>query len=335
MVLLFFHLPRLFACPLLPAAAPRDMAGGMSDADIMTLFDRRLVRRHRDRAGARIADHDFLFREVADRLAERLDLIRREFPHVLDLGSHGGEMAAALGGRSGIRHLTHADLSPAMARTAAGTTGNPALAADEEALPFAPGSFDLIVSNLSLHWVNDLPGALIQARQALRPDGLFLAAIFGGDTLFELRRALMEAEMEMMGGVSPRISPMAGLRDAAGLLQRAGFALPVADMDTLTVSYPNPFRLLSDLRGMGETNAALSRLRRPTASTLMARAAERYIELFQEADGTVPATFEIIFLAGWAPDASRQQQPARRGSATHRLADALNSVEQHTGIKPH
>ncbi|MFV3076348.1 methyltransferase domain-containing protein [Niveispirillum fermenti] len=306
----------------------------MNDTDTMFLFDRPLVRRHRDRAAAEIGRFDFLLREVAGRLAERLDMIKRTFPRVLNLGCHGGEVEAAFGGCNGIRQMVHADLSPAMARMAAAGTGSPAVAADEEALPFAPGSFDMVVSNLSLHWVNDLPGAMIQARRALRPDGLFIAAMLGGDSLFELRRALMEAEMEVTGGMSARISPMAGLRDAAGLLQRAGFALPVADMDTLTVAYPDPFRLMRDLRGMGETNAGLSRLKRPTRRAVIIRAAERYMELFREADGTVPATFEIVFLAGWSPDASVQQQPAKRGSASHRLADALNSIEQTVEMKP-
>lgn len=308
----------------------------MTDNDTMFLFDRPLVRRHRDRAAADIGQFDFLLRDVAERLGERLDMIRRDFPRVLNLGCHGGEVESALKGRNGISQLVHADLSPAMARAAGSNTGSPALAVDEEALPFAPESFDMVISNLSLHWVNDLPGALIQARQVLRPDGLFIAAMLGGDSLFELRRALMEAEMEVTGGVSARISPMAGLRDAAGLLQRAGFALPVADMDTLTVSYPDPFRLMRDLRGMGETNAAFSRLKRPTRRDVIIRAAERYAELFREPDGTVPATFEVIFLAGWSPDASVQQQPAKRGSATHRLAEALNSLEQTVpGAKPH
>ncbi len=312
------------------------MARGMSDADTMQVFDRKLVRRHRDRAAATIADHDFLLREVGSRLAERLELIRRNFPRVLDLGCHGGEMAGLLQGLSGIQTIIQTDMSPRMAGVAGAANATPVLAVDEELLPFAPGSFDMVVSNLSLHWVNDLPGTLIQVRQALRPDGLFLAAMFGGDTLFELRRALMEAESDVLGGVSPRTSPMAGLRDAAGLLQRAGFALPVADMDTLTVSYANPFRLLSDLRGMGETNAGLARLRRPMPSALLARTMERYVELFAEEDGSVPATFQVIFLAGWSPDASVQQQPAKRGSASHRLAEVLSEIGQsQPPAKPH
>jgi len=305
----------------------------MSDADQMTVFDRRVVRLHRDRAAAGFADHDFLLREVAARLADRLTDIKRDFARVLNLGAHAGEMADALTGRAGRDLLVHADMSPAMAARARGA--GLAVAADEEALPFAEGAFDLIVSNLSLHWVNDLPGAFVQIRRALKPDGFFLGAMLGGDTLFELRRALMDAELELSGGLSPRISPMAGLQDAAGLLQRAGFALPVADSDTLTVSYPNPFRLMQDLRGMGETNAALARLKRPTRPGVLARAAERYAELFQEADGSVPATFQILYLAGWAPDPTTQQQPAKRGSANVRLADALNTREIPTGVKPH
>lgn len=313
------------------AERPRYMQP-MSDATQMHVFDRRIVRRHRDRAAARLADHDFLLREVAGRLAERLDLVRRTFPVALDLGCHGGELADALRSRPGIGTVIGLDLSEAMARRA-GAAGGPAIVGDEEFLPFAPGSLDLVASCLSLHWVNDLPGALIQVRRALRPDGLFLAAMLGGETLTELRRALMEAELEATGGVSPRISPMADLRDAAGLLQRAGFALPVADAETLTVSYPNAFRLMADLRGMGESQAALARLRRPTGRTVFARAAARYAELFAEADGTVPATFQILYLAGWAPDRERQQQPARRGSATARLAEALGTVEIGTGVK--
>lgn len=309
---------------------PDTMSLDTMPPDTMTVFDRRVVRLHRDRAARHLADHDYLLAEVADRLAERLDLIRRDFPRALDLGGRAGAMAPRLLGRSGIGTVVRTDLSPAMAALGDG----PRLAADEEFLPFADGAFDLVVSNLSLHWVNDLPGALIQVRRVLRPDGLFLATLFGGDTLFELRRCLMEAEMEATGGVSPRISPMADLRDAAGLLQRAGFALPVADCDTITVGYSSPLRLIQDLRGMGETNAALARLRCPTRRAVFQRALERYAELFTEADGTLTATFQVLYLAGWSPDAAVQQQPARRGSADTRLAEALKSIEIGTGVRP-
>ncbi len=227
-------------------------------SDSFEVFNRQTVRRHRDRAAAGLDDHDFLFRESAERLCDRLLDVKRTFPMALDLGCHTGQLARMLdagggaGGPGGIDTLIQCDLSPAMAKRA----GPLVLAADEEALPFAGETFDLIISNLSLHWVNDLPGALAQIRRALKPDGLFLASMLGGETLRELRRALAEAEIADEGGLSPRISPMAEVRDAGGLLLRAGFALPVADTDTLTVMYEDPMRLMADLRAMGEANAA-------------------------------------------------------------------------------
>jgi NADH dehydrogenase [ubiquinone] 1 alpha subcomplex assembly factor 5 len=198
-------------------------------------FDRRAVRLHRDRAAPILGAHDFLFAEAAERLADRLDDITRRFPLALDLGCHDGVLARTLKGRGGIETLVQMDLSPAMAARAA--RFGPAVAADEERLPFAERRFDAVLSCLSLHWVNDLPGALIQARLALKPDGLFLAVMLGGGSLGELRRALLEAEIEAKGGASPRVSPFADLRDAAALLQRAGFAMPVADLDQLRVTY--------------------------------------------------------------------------------------------------
>ena len=208
----------------------------------------------------------------------------------------------------------------------------PSLAADEEALPFGRETLDLVLSNLSLHWVNDLPGALIQIRNALKPDGLFLAAMLGGDTLTELRQALMEAEIAETGGASPRVSPFADLSDAASLLQRAGFALPVADSDTITVTYPDAFALMRDLRRMGEAGAVRERPKHASPRRLMFAAAERYAELFADADGRIPATFQILYLTGWAPAAS-QQKPLRPGSAETRLADALDTKEESTGEK--
>jgi SAM-dependent methyltransferase len=281
-------------------------------SDSMNIFDRRLVRLHRDRAAAGLSAHDFLFREVAERLADRLDDVTRKFPRALDLGCHGGEVAAVLGSRGGIETLVQCDLSPTMARRAA-ANGSPTLAADEELLPFAPQSFDLVISNLSLHWVNDLPGCLLQIRRCLKPDGLFLATMLGGDTLAELRQALMAAELAGTGGAGPRVSPFADLRDAGSLLQRAGFALPVADVETLTVTYSDMLRLMADLRGMGETNLLLRRLKRPTRRNVFARAAALYQQRHGLADGRIPATFRLLFLTGWSPHES-QQQPARRGS---------------------
>jgi SAM-dependent methyltransferase len=291
----------------------------------MNVFDRRLVRRNRDRAAAGLGAHDFLFREVAERLADRLDDVTRRFPRALDLGCHGGELAAVLRGRGGIETLVQCDLSPAMARRAQ-TNGNVTLVADEEALPFAPESFDLVISNLSLHWVNDLPGCLLQIRQCLKPDGLFLAAMLGGDTLAELRQALIEAELAESGGVSPRVSPFADLRDAGGLLQRAGFALPVVDGDRLTARYADLLGLMRDLRGMGETNAVQARPRRIAPRALFARADHLY-RRSAAADGRLPATFQIITMTAWAPHAD-QQRPLAPGSARSRLADALGIDEQ-------
>jgi SAM-dependent methyltransferase len=289
-------------------------------SDSMNVFDRRLVRWHRDRAAAGLQAHDFLFREVAERLADRLDDVTRRFPRALDLGCHGGELAAILGGRGRIETLVQCDLSEAMARGAA-RNGRPTLAADEELLPFAPESFDLVISNLSLHWVNDLPGCLIQIRQCLKPDGLFLAAMLGGDTLAELRQALMEAELAMTGGVSPRVSPFADLRDAGSLLQRAGFALPVVDADRLTVTYADVLALMRDLRGMGEANAIQARARRFAPRTLFAGADHLY-RRSAAGDRRLPAIFQILTMTAWAPHAA-QQQALPRGSARTRLADAL------------
>ena len=190
----------------------------------MLVFDRRAVRRHRDRAAARFDEHRFLFDEAADRLLDRLDDIKRRFPTALDLGCHGGLLAAVLAGRGGIETLAQCDSAPAMARRANGLC----LVADEDFLPFGAGRFDLVLSCLSLHWVNDLPGALAQINRSLKPDGLFLGCLLGGDTLTELRAAWMAAEIEVEGGASPRVSPFVDIRDAGGLLQRAGFALCVS-----------------------------------------------------------------------------------------------------------
>lgn len=294
----------------------------------MTVFDRAIVRKRRDRAAARLSAHDFLYREVADRLADRLDDVNRRFPVALDLGCNTGAMAAALDGRGGIETLVHCDLSPGMALRAP----RPAVAGDEEALPFAAGAFDLVLSSLSLHWVNDLPGALSQIRRALKPDGLFLAAIPGGQTLKELRHALADAEIAEEGGLSPRISPFVDVRDAGNLLVRAGFALPVADIETITVSYPDPLALVRDLRGAGEANAVIERRRSLSRRTTMLAALARYGELYGDAESRVPATIQVIYLTAWAPDPS-QPKALRPGSASTRLAEALGTAEIPAGTK--
>ena len=298
----------------------------MPDPTRIDVFDRATVRRHRERAARTIDAHDFLFREAATRLAERLDEIRRPFPRALDLGGHGGVLAQALAGRSGIETVVHTDFSFALARRGPA----PRVVADEEFLPFADGAFDLVASGLSLHWVNDLPGALIQLRRALKPDGLLLASLLGGETLHELRTALLEAEAEETGGAAPRVSPFADVRDAGSLLQRAGFALPVVDADTITVSYPDALALMRDLRAMGEANALAERRRSFSRRGVLLRAAARYAERFADAAGRIPATFKIVTLTAWAPHAA-QPKPLRPGSAAARLAEALGTVEAPAG----
>ena len=301
--------------------------------DAMLVFDRALLRRRRDRAarGSDFARADFLAREVADRLADRLLDIQERFPRALELGCRGGALATQLDdGRGGIETLIRLELSPAMASLAARTHPAPVAVADEERLPVRGGAFDLVVSNLALHWVNDLPGALIQARRVLRPNGLLLASLLGGETLVELRDVLLRAEAEVSGGAAPRVSPFADLRDMGGLLQRAGFALPVVDSDRITVTYPHLFALLAELRAMGETSVLLERSRRPLPRPVLLRAASLYQEMFGDADGRIPATFQILYLHGWAPHAS-QPRPLKPGSAALRLAEALETVETVVG----
>ncbi len=287
-------------------------------------FDRRRLRLRRNRAAAGFAAHDFLFREVADRLGERLGDLARRFPLALDLGCHAGATAAAALASGKLDGVVACDIAPAMARRARAGTDMPVLMADEEALPFAPASFDLVLSNLSLHWINDLPGTLLQIRRILKPDGFFLAALFGAGSLAELGEAMIAAESAVLGGARPRLAPLADLRDLAGLLQRAGFALPVADLETIVVTYADPIALLADLRGMGETN--LTAETHPLRRDLLTRMGEEYRNRFAGADGRVPATFRVVYLAGWAPHEA-QQQPLRPGSARTRLAEALGTTE--------
>jgi NADH dehydrogenase [ubiquinone] 1 alpha subcomplex assembly factor 5 len=297
-------------------------------ASPIRVFDLRAVRAHRSRAARHLPAADFLATEAAERLADRLEDVNRRFPRALDLGCGGGALARALRGRGGIEWLVAADAAPDYAHAAP----PPRLVAEAEALPFAAASFDLVLSNLALHWTNDLPGALVQMRAALRPDGLLLATLLGGETLHELRRVLIEAELAEEGGASPRVSPFADLRDLGGLLQRAGFALPVVDGDLITATYGDAFALMRDLRAMGETNAVLERRRAFSRRATLARAAALYAAEFATADGRIPATFQLITLTAWAPDAS-QPRPLRPGAATARLADALGAAERPAGDK--
>lgn len=263
------------------------------------------------RAGRRFAEADFLHRRAAAEMANSLEAILRSFPVAVDLSPHPGVFAAAVA-VGGVADRV-------------GPVGTVATVAGE-ALPVGDGSADLIVSILGLHWIDDLPGALVQIRKALKPDGLFLGALFGAGTLKELRGVLTEAELEVRGGAQARVSPFADGYDAAALMQRAGFALPVTDVDRVTVRYPDLFALIRDLRAMGETSALAGEIR-PLTRDIAARAAALYAERHAEADGRIPATFEIVQLAGWAPHES-QQKPLPRGSAKMRLADVLGVEEQ-------
>ena len=297
----------------------------MTDSSI-TLFDRQTLRQRRDRAAAS-READFLFDHTASFLAERLEDVTREFPRVLDLSCRHGPLKAMLETRAATQSVIRADLSPAMIATQAG----PAFVCDEEWLPVKEGALDLITSNLALHWVNDLPGALIQIRRALKPDGLFLATLLGGETLSDLRQVLLEAEAAITGGAAPRVSPFMDVREAGGLLQRAGFALPVADIDRVRVSYQSALKLIADLSAMGESNCLRERSRKPLRRAVLMEAAKRYHDRFD--GGPLSVRFDVITLTGWAPHPD-QQKPLKPGSAQARLADALGTVEHPAGEKP-
>tara|TARA_B100002003_G_scaffold128892_1_gene119198 strand:+ start:118 stop:960 length:843 start_codon:yes stop_codon:yes gene_type:complete len=273
-------------------------------------FDRTQLRRRRERVAENWKNHNFLVKEAGARLVDRLDDVSRSFSSILDLGRNGGEIAAILTGRSGVQTIVECDISPAMLHLEAVSASSKKscihlLVADEEFLPFSDHSFDLVLSCLALHRVNDLPGTLVQIRRALRPDGLFLGCFFGGGTLGEMRAAWTEAEISEEGGASPRVAPFVDIRDAGMLLQRAGFALPVVDSDTITVCYENAFGLMHDLRGMGETN--ILRNRRPgfTRRATLIQMADYYRDMFTREDGRIPASFEIITLTAWAPHPSQ------------------------------
>jgi SAM-dependent methyltransferase len=290
------------------------------------IFDRKLVRDHRRRA-ASLGPATFLLERVADDLADRLGAVLRHFELALDLGSPGEAVRAALMRSGAVGTIVATDTVAPPRRPS-----SPFVIADEEALPFGDATFDLVISALALHVVNDLPGTLVQIRRALKPDGLFLAALYGGETLTELRQAFAAAESEIEGGVSPRVAPFGDLREFGALLQRAGLALPVADVDRVTVRYPDAFALMHDLRRMGATNALRDRRRAPLKRATLLRMAQIYAERFSGGDGRVRATFEIVWLSGWAPH-PRQQQPLKPGSAQTRLADALGVREISTGEK--
>lgn len=300
------------------------------------IFDAQLVARRRARAARACTDH-FLRQRVVQDMGERLCAVNRDFPAVLELGG-GGAFASFLAEAGSdvardvaekIGTVVTADVAQSCCPSA---DYGGRLVVREDALPFGEGIFDLIVSPLSLHTVNDLPGSLVQLRRALKPDGLMVMAMFGGDTLAELRVCLREAESAITGGAGFRVAPMADALDLSQLLQRAGFALPVSDTDKIPVRYGHPMRLLQDLRAMGETAAMTERARRPLRRDVLMEAMRRYGEHFADADGKCRASFEVIWATGWAPHDS-QQKPLKPGSAKMRLADALGVREQSAGEK--
>lgn len=297
-------------------------AGVAIMSEMHQIFDRALLRRRRDRVAGRIAGHAFLLDRFGDDVEERLSLIRRTFARVLVVGAQHGTLGRRLAALPGVAGVVETETSlPLLLRC-----GSFRVLADEEALPFADGTFDLVVAGLTLQFVNDLPGALLQIRRLLKPDGLFLGGLYGGATLTELRRAWLEAEAEIAGGASPRVAPFADVRDLGGLLQRAGFALPVVDADTVRVRYASPLALMQELRAMGAGNVLRDRRRVPVSRRLLTRVCEIYGDRFADADGRVPATFELLVMTAWAPHES-QQRPLRPGSATVRLADVLGTTE--------
>jgi len=296
------------------------------------VFDRALLRRRRARAAA-LGPATFLIDRVAEDLAWRLSAVARRFEIAVDVGTPTDAVRRALRGNDNVGTLIATGAASGHAGAHPGAEGTPTqVVADEEALPFRDQTLDLVVSGLALQFVNDLPGTLLQIRHALKPDGLLLAALAGGNTLTELRQALAAAEAEIEGGASPRVAPFADVRDMGALLQWAGFALPVTDVDRLTVRCDSAFALMQDLRRMGATNALVERRRVPLRRATLLRAAEIYAGRFADTDGRVRATFEIVWLSGWAPHES-QQRPLRPGAARARLADALGVREFSTGDK--
>ncbi|HVV79034.1 MAG TPA: methyltransferase domain-containing protein [Pseudolabrys sp.] len=277
-----------------------------------TIFDRSLLRARQQRARA-LGAETFLLDRVAAELGERLAAVLRKFERAADIGTPTDAVQRELTGKVGS--IGHIEIG------------------DDEVVRALDASLNLAVSALALQFVNDLPGVLVQIRRALKPDGLLLAAMIGGESLTELRQAFAQAESEIEGGLSPRVAPFADIRDLGGLLQRAGFALPVIDSERVTVRYSSAFNLMHDLRRMGATNALAERRRKPLRRTTLLRMAEIYGERFADPDGRLRATFEIVWLSGWAPDPS-QQKPLKPGSAKLRLADALNTKEIPAGKKP-
>jgi SAM-dependent methyltransferase len=297
-------------------------------SDERLLFDRKLLRERRARFANDVALRDTLLAHVAREISERIALMLRSFPLAVDLGAYHGLAGRKAAQLPSVGTMIYAESVLALAALCP----RPALVCDEDFLPFKEASLNLVISGLALHRVNDLPGALIQIRRALAPDGLFIAAALGAGALVELRGVLLEAEAETQSGASPRVAPFGDVREYGALLQRAGFGLPVADTETLTVPYASPRELMREIRALGGGNVLLTRSRRPLARKTLERAERLYRERHSLPGGGVGATFEIVYLSGWGPDRS-QQKPLEPGSAARRLADALGTKEEKAGDK--
>jgi SAM-dependent methyltransferase len=278
------------------------------------VFDRNIVRQNRNRCAPKLKDHGFLIDWSINQISNRLEEVKRTFPTALQIGCRSHKFQPQ---NFGIENLYALDIADKL---------NPTIQADEELLPFAAESFDLIFSPLNLHTINDLPGTLAQIKTALKPDGLFIAALFGGETLYELRDSMNAVEMEINSGISPHIAPFADMPQMGSLMQRAGFNLPVIDSEKITVTYDNALKLMEDIRYMGEGNALIERKKKLSTTNYFKQVVKDYADKYSIDDGRIRATFEIIFLIGWAPHES-QQKPLRPGSAQNRLADILQSKE--------
>ena len=301
-----------------------------NDSNAIEVFDCETLVRNKQRAAKNIENHNFLFNWALDNTHDRLEIIKRDFPQTALIGArHSKTVAERIKIGKNIRNLTILDTSPSLLDQQTETK----ITITEEFLPLPPQSLDMIISNLELHSINDVPGMLIQIKQALKPDGLFIATLFGGDTLTELRQCIAQAEVSIYGGISPHIFPFADKQQMGSVMQRAGFALPVIDSDIITVTYNDIFKLMTDIRGMGEGNAVKARDKKPLSRAVLMEAARLYQERFSDPDGRIRATFEIIFLLGWAPHDS-QQKPLRPGSAKTELATALGTTEIGTGEEP-
>lgn len=310
----------------------------MTSSNTIEIFDRNLLRKKRGQALKNFAAYDFLFDWAGKQTIDRLQDVKREYGNALIIGArqskHFMQAVSNLPGAPNVLQLDICTTSPPQNSAPdhnafdknAKDQNPPYICADEDFLPIREQSLDLALSTLNWHNVNDLPGALLQTRRALKPDGLFIGSMLGGETLFELRQCLQDAEVNISGGLSPRIHPFADKQDMGALMQRAGYALPVIDSDIITVTYKSAFDLFRDLRGMGETNALIQRTKTIPPKALFFEAAKLYQDRFAESDGRIIASFEVIFLLGWAPHES-QQKPLKPGSAKTRLSDALGTEE--------